>query len=95
MLIDHKNVDDLVYRKDFQTQTQFDAKIRYYTWAEQMLHLGSFRSMRDQVIWEYHSDGMSRRKISERVGLEHSWCSRKIVEIRAYLTTSSQCALYG
>lgn len=88
MLVDHKTIDDLAYRKDFHTQNQFEAKQSYYSWAEQMLHLGSFKSLRDQMIWEYHSDGLSRRKISERVGLDDRWCSRKILRIREYLMTT-------
>lgn len=94
-LVDHKTVEDLAYRKDFHTQNQFEAKVNYSLWATQMLELGSFRSMMDQMIWEYHSDGLSRREISERIDLNDRWISRKIIQIKSYLSNSSQCATYG
>jgi hypothetical protein len=96
MLVDHKNVDDLAYRKDFQTEAQFNARVTYFNWASHMLSQGSFKSMRDQMIWEYHSEGLSRRKIAERVDLNDRWCGRKILQIREYLMSmSSQSAAYG
>ncbi len=96
-IIDHKTIDDLAYRKDFQTKNQFEAKLSYFSWASQMAEQGQFQNMTDQLIWEYHSEGLSRRKISKYVDLEHSWCSRKITQIREYLmmSTASQCAQYG
>lgn len=93
-LIDHKTITDLIYLKDFQTRDTFEAKVNYFTWASQMLHLGNFKSIKDQIIWEYHSDGLSRRKISERIGLGDRWCSRKIVQIREYLMISSSQSAY-
>lgn len=96
-IVDHKTIEDLAYRKDFQTKDQFDAKVNYSVWAEQMVHMGSFRSEKDQLIWECHVEGLSRRKISAMIGLGDRWCSRKIIQIREYLlnSTSSQCAVYA
>ena len=88
---------DLSQRKDFQTIDQYEAKLNYFSWASQMLEFGNFKSMKDQMIWEYHTEGLSRRTISARIGLNDRWCSRKILQIRDYLvnTTASQCAVYG
>lgn len=94
-LIDHKTVDDLIYRKDFHTQEQFNQRQDYFIWASRMLEHGSFRTMKDQMIWEYHSENMPRRKIAQRVDLDDSWVSRKIIQIRQYLMISSQSAAYG
>lgn len=95
--IDHKTTSDLSYRKDFQTKDQYEARLNYFSWASEMLETRSFRSFKDQLIWEYHSEGLSRRKISERIGLGDRWCSRKIIQIREYLmmSTASQCAMYA
>lgn len=88
---------DLSSRKDFQSIDAYEAKVSYFSWASQMLEQGSFRSLKDQMIWEFHAEGMSRREISERIDLDHTWCSRKIVQIRSYLsqTTASLSAAYG
>lgn len=94
-IVDHKTVDDLAYRKDFQTQQQFDAKQSYFVWASSMNESGSFKSMKDQLIWEYHAEGLSGRMVSRIIGIDHKWCAKKISKIREYLMLSSQCAAYG
>jgi hypothetical protein len=83
--------------KDFQSIDAFSARRNYFAWASQMLEVGNFKSMRDQMIWEYHTEGLSRRKIAERVDLGDRWCSRKIQQIKEYLvmSTASMCASYG
>lgn len=96
-LVDHKNTEDLAYIKDFQTTDQFIIKQNYFIWAEQMAHHGSFRSVRDQMIWEYHAENIPRDRIAMLVGIGDRWCSRKILQIRDYLMNaiSSQSAVYG
>lgn len=96
-IADHKTIDDLYYRKDFKTQYQFDAKVSYFNWATQMLETGQFKSHMDQTIWEYHSEGRSRRQIAKIVSLSDRWCLTRINQIRDYLgSVSSQFAeLYG
>lgn len=70
---------------DFHTKIQFDAKRSYYQWARDKLIDGKFRSDTDKLIWEYHSEGISTRTISPRVGLNQSWTARKVARIRTYL----------
>lgn len=92
MLVDHKNVLDLATKKDWQTKVQFEAKYNYYEWCRQKLNDGNFRETfpyKDQKIWEYHSEGWSRREISVEVGYENSYISRKIDRIEDFLKTHS------
>lgn len=84
-IADHESSFDLFQKREFQSHDLFEAKLNYFQWARTMLFEGSFRSIRDQIVWEYHTEGLSRRQISARVGLEHSWCGRKVHRIRAYL----------
>lgn len=71
--------------KDFQSTAQFEAKKGYHDWARSKVNDGKFQSVSDKLIWECHADGMPRRQIAPRVGLEHSWISRKINRIENYL----------
>jgi len=41
----------------------FRAKEEYYRLAAQFLYEHNFTSRRDELIWKYHSEGISRRKI--------------------------------
>lgn len=84
-LTDHQSILDLYQRKDFQTVEVYQAKIEYYSWAEQMLEKADFKSQKDKKIWKYHIKGFSRREISPKVGLEGSWISRKVKIIQKYL----------
>jgi hypothetical protein len=90
---DHRSAQDLAQRRDFQTQDVFAATCSYYAWARSKLSEGYFTSYRDQRIWELHSEGLSRRKISPIVGLEGSWITRKIHKIEEYLQTGSVCSM--
>lgn len=57
----------------------------YYRWAREKLSSSEFKSHTDKIIWEYHSEGMSRREIAPRIGLEQSWITRKLHKIEKYL----------
>lgn len=70
---------------EFLEVNTYNAKLHYYSWAQSMLHYGQFRSTQDRIIWEHHSEGLSRRQIAPRVGLEQSWVTRKIQKIEGYL----------
>ena len=61
----------------------------YYLWAAQKLNESRFRSETDKLIWEMHAEGYSRRAIAPRIGLEHSWITRKIHKIEMYLKCAS------
>ncbi len=92
MLVDHKNVLDLTLKKDWQTKLQFEAKANYYEWARRKLTDGNFVatfSYKDQVIWENHCEGASRRDIANVVEFENSYISRKIDKIESFLRTHS------
>lgn len=75
---------------DFDTRDQFDNRFSYYQWARDRLDDGRFDSTKSQLIWEMHSEGMSRREIAPRVGYENSWISRKLRKIETYLKARSQ-----
>ena len=74
-------------RQDLQTYHTFQARQSYYQWAQEKAQTARFSSTTDRLIWEYHSEGLSRRQIAPRVGLEGSWITRKIHKIKEYLTT--------
>lgn len=86
---DHGSIHDLNQRKDFQTTANFEAKASYYQWARDKLNAGMFASHRDRLIWDCHSEGLSRRKMENIVGLEGSWITRKLHKIEDYLKTNS------
>lgn len=77
-------------RKDLQTTMQFDARCSYYQWARNKLNEGRFDSTKDRLIWQYHSEGVSRREMSPKVGLEQSWVTRKIHKIESYLKMQAE-----
>jgi hypothetical protein len=87
--------DNLKIHNDFQTINNFQAKQNYFQWAKEKLNNTEFHSQRDKLIWEYHSDGLSSRKMSPRIGLEQSWLFRKVNQIKDYLTQigSMSCQL--
>ena len=87
-IIDHKTPLDLIKFKDFQTAHQFQAKQNYYQWARSKLSSAQFKTTKDKLIWEHHSEGLSTRQISPRVGLEQSWTCRRINKIKTYLMNS-------
>ena len=66
----------------------------YRLWVERKADNSRFRSETDRLIWECHSEGLSRREIAPRVGLNDRWVGRKLEVIEGYLkdkifTTSS------
>lgn len=79
------SLSDIALLKDFQTLDVFEAKRHYYAWASSMLIVGIFKDRRDKKIWQLHIEGISRRKIAPKVGLEHSWISRRLKRIEKYL----------
>lgn len=93
--MNHNSLYLLDCRKDFKSTEAFEMKQNYSIWAARMLEHGSFRSLRDQMIWEFHAEGLSRREIAEQIDLGDRWCSRKILQIREYLSMSSASAIYG
>lgn len=44
---------------------KIQAKAEYYRLATHFLHDHKFESERDKLIWEYHSNGLSAKDISE------------------------------
>lgn len=91
-LTDEKGAPNL-RRKETQHPEVFHAKQSYYQWARSKLNDGRFESQKDQLIWEYHAEGLSRRQISPRIGLEGSWVTRKIKRIENYLTIQAKLLL--
>ncbi len=55
-----------------------EARTEYYRWAVRMVREGEFKSPRDKIIWELHSEGTPHPVISLKVKLERSWVSRRI-----------------
>lgn len=92
-LTDHKSACDLAQRTNFQTHDTYQANVSYYQWARDKLNQGLFTSYRDRLIWENHTEGLSRRKISKVVGLEQSWVTRKLQKIENYLLTNSVASM--
>lgn len=84
---DRTDLLDLSDKTQFQTQTAFYAEKTYYQWASEKASTAKFNSITDRLIWECHSEGISRRDIAPRVGLEGSWVSRRIQKIRKQLET--------
>lgn len=83
-LIDHQSVHDFSQRIGFRVE--FWENVRdYYIWAEHMILLGTFKSKMDKKIWTLHAHGQSSRDIEEHISFDHTWISRKIKKIRAYL----------
>jgi hypothetical protein len=73
-----------------QSQEVFSAQLNYYQWARSKLNDGHFHSDRDKLIWEYHTEGMSLRKMEERVEFNYSWISRKIKKMKTYLSEQAE-----
>jgi len=84
---DNHETKRLKVLNSFKSAEAVEAKINYYSWAREKVHTGSFKDDRDRMIWEYHVEGLSRRQISPRVGLEQSWITRRIHKIESYLKT--------
>jgi hypothetical protein len=47
------------------TPIQLAAKEAYYRFATHFLNDYQFETLRDKIVWEYHSNGMSMRNIVE------------------------------
>lgn len=77
--------DDAINQQEIVGLELFQQRVNYYTWAKSKLNDGRFDSERDKLIWEYHTEGLSTRQISPRIGLEQSWTVRKINKIKSYL----------
>ena len=76
---------DLGCRRDFADPKCFENKINYFQWAKEKLTTTKFESQKDEMIWEYHCNGLSTPVISPLVSLEESWVRRKIKRIKEYL----------
>lgn len=63
----------------------FNEQLSYYQWARTKINDGRFDSEKSRLIWEYHAEGYSTRQISPIVGLEQSWCVRKIKKAKEFL----------
>lgn len=87
---DRTDLLDLSDKTTFQTHTVFVAEKTYYQWASEKLTTANFKTVTDRLIWECHSEGLSRRDISPRVGLEGSWISRRIKKIKEELESQVQ-----
>ncbi len=87
--LDSKATANLRHLTQFQ-EGIFEARRSYYQWAKEKLDYSEFRSEKDKLIWEYHSEGLSTREISPRIGLEQSWCVRKINKIKAYISDQAK-----
>ena len=64
------------------SQSIFDAKFTYFSWAEEKLTLNKFPSEKDKYIWECHTEGLSTREIIPRVGYKQSWIAKRIIYMR-------------
>jgi thioredoxin-related protein len=69
----------------YQEAAIFSSKFSYYQWAREKLTRDQFRSETDRIIWESHTEGLSRREIAPRIGLNDRWVGRKIQTIEGYL----------
>lgn len=76
-------VYQLAKKIDFQEANVFEVASSYYTWAESQT---DFRSEKDKILWEYHAQGYTGRKIAKTVGNHHSCVARRIKRIESYLT---------
>lgn len=47
-----------------KNEVETSAKAEYYTNAQQVLYSYKFRTMADQMLWEYHANGLSIREIA-------------------------------
>lgn len=83
--LDSKCTSQVAIMVNFTEKALFNSRFSYYQWAREKLDQGTFRSETDRIIWENHSEGLPRRDIAPRVGLEHSWVTRRIKNIEGYL----------
>lgn len=67
----------------------FESNQTYYQWARDILNNAMFQFPIDKIIWEYHSEGFTRRRISEIVGIHHTRITRKIHKIEKQVSKSS------
>ena len=72
---------DLGLRIDFQNDITYQAKLDYYSWAQECLTTCSFDSMIDRLIWQHNAEGYTSREIAPVVGLSQQWVTRKIKRI--------------
>jgi len=78
----HKPFDDAKKRRNPQHVKEVTD---YYYWATQALHMKTFKSQTDETIWQYYVNGATALEISNAIGLERSWVSRKIGRIEKSL----------
>lgn len=70
--------EELNMRMDFANNLVFNAKRDYYSWCQECLTTCSFDSMVDRLIWQYHSEGYSRREIAPIVGYHGSNITKRL-----------------
>ena len=56
---------------EYRSPLENSARQTYYNMAYQFLNQYEFKSKRDRVIWEYHSQGISYRTISNLLRSRH------------------------
>lgn len=59
--------------------------LEYFLWATESLHQKKFKSEKDQEIWTYYVEGLTRRQMEPVIGLDQSSITRRIKVIEKYL----------
>lgn len=78
--------EEIAQRTHAMTENTFQAKRDYYQWAQECLSNCSFDSQIDRIIWQYHSEGYSRREIAPILGYkDQSTITRRVHKIESML----------
>lgn len=76
--------------QEIQNKYVYEAKQNYFMWASTQVYQKDFKSNRDKIMWEFHSEGLTSKEIAPRFGLEDSWVRRNVSKIRKYLKTQPE-----
>lgn len=83
--IEGKSCNYLHLLVDGKDKDRFEAKQKFYQWAQEQASHAQFQSHTDKKIWSHYSNGETFRSIEDKVGLDHTWIYRKVKKIENYL----------
>ena len=81
---------DLFNRVDGKDLIKFEAKQKFYSWAQEQAAIAKFKSETDKQIWSHYSNGVTFRAMESKIGLDHTWIYRKVTKIKDYLKEQAQ-----
>ena len=74
---DIKKCDVIHFNK--VTPDEYETRTKYYSLARGLLNTFAFESELHKKIWEYHSEGISTRKIEKLINEEYKSTSIKLI----------------